>query len=72
MLATSDDYMVEDFDFQQLSGANQVAGDFDVGLTRSRFARGMVVHQDEGRGGGDDGRAKNFARMNQNGVHRAD
>ena len=37
MLATSDDYVVEDFDFQQLPGANQVAGDFDVRLGWSRI-----------------------------------
>ena len=32
----------------------------------------MVVHDNHGTGGGDDGKPEHFAGMHQNGVHRAD
>jgi hypothetical protein len=31
------DYVIEDFDLQELPGSNEVAGDFDVGFRWGRF-----------------------------------
>ena len=40
--------MIQHFDFQQLAGPDQVAGDFDVGFARGRIPAGMVVLWDAG------------------------
>ena len=36
-------YMVEDFDFQKLTGADEVAGDFDVRFTGGGFSARVIV-----------------------------
>ena len=35
--------MVEDFNLEKLAGADQIAGDLDVRLTRQRIPAGMIV-----------------------------
>jgi len=67
----ADDDMVQDLDFQQLPGANQVTRHFDVGFGRRRVAAGMVVHQYDRGGVGLDGGPEHLARMHQDGVERA-
>src|SRR2546428_11496200 len=63
--------MIKHFDLEQLTGADQVASDFDVGLGRSGVATGMIVGQNDRRGSGRNGALKNFARMDQERVERA-
>ena len=54
MVGVAHDYVVEDFDFQKLASADEVAGNFDVGFTGGGFSARVVVHEHEGGGGGDD------------------
>jgi hypothetical protein len=35
MVGISDDDVIEDFDFQNLAGSNEITGNFDVGFRRS-------------------------------------
>ena len=60
--------MVQNVDFQQLAGANEVARDFDVRFGGSWIATGMIVRQDDRGGVGRDGWLKDLARMHQNRV----
>ena len=55
--------MVEDFDFEKLPGAYQVAGDFYIGFARRGVSARVVVHQNNGGGGGDDGQPENGHRV---------
>ncbi len=64
MAGVANDYVVEDFDFQELASADEVAGNFDVGLARRGFSARVVVGQDEGGGGGHDGEAEYLERVN--------
>ena len=41
--SASENNVVEDFNLEQLPGANQVAGHFDVGLARCWITAGMIV-----------------------------
>ena len=50
MPAAADDDVVVHGDAERACRLDDVAGDGDVGLGRGRVARGMVVHQDQGRG----------------------
>lgn len=43
MFWIANDDMVKDFDFDKLAGADEVAGHFDVGFRRLRFATRMIV-----------------------------
>lgn len=67
----AEDDVVEDVDFQELAGADQIAGDFHIGFAWSRIAAGMIVNKNDGRGIRGDGGLEYFARVNQNGVQRA-
>jgi hypothetical protein len=60
----SDDDVIEDFDFQQLSGAYQVANYFDIGFARRGFSAGVVVHQDNCCGARDNSQTENADRVN--------
>ena len=64
MAGVADDYMVEDFDFQKLASADEVAGNFDVGLARRGFSARVVVHEHQRGGGGHDGEAEHLERVN--------
>lgn len=44
----AEDDVIENFDFHQLPGPNEVSGDFDVGLGRAGFTARVIVHQDDG------------------------
>ena len=46
----ADDQMVVDRDAQGPAGLDHLAGHVDVGLAVPGIARGVVVHQDDGRG----------------------
>ena len=41
--------MIEQFHFQELAGADEVAGHFDVGFRWGAFAARMIVHKDQRR-----------------------
>ncbi len=43
MAGIADDYVVEDFDFEKLAGADEVTGDFDVRFRWSGFPTRMIV-----------------------------
>ena len=68
MAGVANDYVVEDFDFQKLASADEVAGDFDVGFARRGFAARVVVHEHQRGGGGHDGEAEHLERVNQERV----
>ena len=63
--------MVEHFDFQELAGAHEVAGDGNVGFGRGGVAAGVIVNENDGRGIGGHGVAKDVARVDDGGVKRA-
>jgi hypothetical protein len=54
----ADDDVIEDFDFQRLTGADEVASYFDVGFARRGFSARVVVHQDNCRGASDNGQTE--------------
>lgn len=66
----TDNDVIEDFNFEQLSGADQIAGDLYVGVGRRRIAARVIVHQENGGSGSDDCGAKDFARMNVNAIQK--
>ena len=41
------DYVVENFNFQQLACSNEITTNFDVGLGRSRITARMIVANDD-------------------------
>jgi hypothetical protein len=43
VVGIADDVVVEDFDFEKLSGSNEVASDFDVCFRWSRITARMIV-----------------------------
>ena len=43
MAGVANHYMVEHFDLQKLTGADEVAGDLDVGFARGRITARMIV-----------------------------
>src|SRR5262249_7442970 len=67
----ADDDVVKDFNLEQLAGADEIAGDFDVGFAGSGVAAGMVVDEHDGGGVGCDGGFEHLARMHENGVECA-
>ena len=63
--------MIQDLDFDKLSGSNKVPGHFDVGITRARIATGVIVGKNDGRRGQNDGRLEHFPGMDQERIERA-
>jgi hypothetical protein len=47
--------LIENFDFEKLTRANEVTGDFDVGLRWSRLPARMIVRDDDCGGARHDG-----------------
>lgn len=43
----SNNDVIENFDFKKLARSNEVTGDFDVGLGRSRLTARMIVRDDD-------------------------
>jgi hypothetical protein len=39
--------VIEKFDFEKLARSNEVTGDFDIGLGRSRLTARMIVRNDD-------------------------
>ena len=70
-MALTHDDMVDDFDFEQLAGSDEVSRDFNVGFRRCGFAAGMIVHDHDSRRSSDNRQTEYFPWMNQNGVHRS-
>jgi hypothetical protein len=64
----SDDHVIENFDFQKLTGADEVASYFDVGFARRGFSARVVMHQDNCRGASDDGQSEYADRVNKDRV----
>ena len=50
MPAGPDDDVIEQIDFHELAGPDQVPGGSDVSFTWGRVAAGMIVHEDNRRG----------------------
>ena len=72
MLFASDDYMIKHVDVHQLSRADEIARDADVRIGWMGITARMIVSQDDGRCAGDNCQTKDFAWMNENGVHCSD
>ena len=68
---TADNDVIEDFDFQELAGSNQVTGHLDVGIRRRAILRGVVVHQNAGAAGGYYDRPEDFTRLDVAGIQIA-
>ena len=51
----SNDNVIENFDFEQLTRSNEVTGDFDVRLGWSRLTARMIVRDDDCGGARHDG-----------------
>ena len=47
VIGSPDDDVIENFNFQKLTGSDEVAGDFDVCLGWSRVAARMIVANDD-------------------------
>jgi len=63
--------MVDEFNFEQVPGADKVAGYADVGF--GRFAKtGWALWRPNGIDGGQNRQKKNLTRMNEQVVLRAD
>ena len=71
MVLITDDDMVNQFEFQKLTGANQITGHFDVRLAGARLPAGVIVHEHDGARAARNGGAEHLACMDKNGVHRA-
>jgi hypothetical protein len=63
--------VVEDLDLEEVPGADEVAGDADVGFGGGGITAGMVMGEDEGMGAGGDGWAEDFAGMDEDLVEEA-
>ena len=72
MIRIAYDHVVKHFDFEQLPGADEVTGHFDVCLRRLGLSARVVVHEDNGCGAGDYRGPKYFSGMDQYGVQRSD
>ena len=55
MVGISNDDVIEDFDFEKLTGSDEIASNFDVRLGRSGITAGMVVGDNNCRSTGHDG-----------------
>ena len=55
--------MIDHIDLEQLAGADQITGDFDVSLRRGGIAAGMVMRQSDGAAGCYNYRPKHFPWM---------
>jgi len=67
----SDNNVVENFDFQKLSGSNEVASDFDVRLGWSRVTTRMIVCNDDCRRTCHNCQSKYFPGMTKDRIHSA-
>ncbi len=63
--------MVEELDLEEVSGADEVAGDANVGLGRAGISRGVVVGEDDGMGTRDDRGTEDLARMDEDLVEES-
>ena len=64
----ADNYVVENFDLEQLTGPYQITGNFDVPFTGRTIQGWMVVHQNAGCPRCDDDRPKHFQGPHEAGV----
>ena len=63
--------MVNDFDFKELTSADEIPRHFDVGFGRRRISTGMIVHQNDRTPRRDDSWTKHLTRVNRAGVKRS-
>lgn len=63
--------MVDHFDFEKLTGADDVARGPDVGFGRGRIAAGMIMDQNDGGGVCGDSASEHFARVHEDLVQNA-
>ena len=68
MAGVTNDDVVEDFNLEKLTSADEVAGNLDVGFARRGFSARVVVGQEESGGGGHNGEAEYLERVNQERV----
>ena len=71
MVGIPNDYVVENFDLQQLTCSNKIACNFDIRLGRSWLAARMIVTDDDGCCTCHDCQSKNLPGMTENRIHRA-
>ena len=64
--------MVENFNFEKLAGADQVACHLNVGFGWRGFPAWVIVCEHNGVGGGHNGQPEHFAGVYQNRILRAD
>ena len=67
-LAMSHDDVIQDFDLEQLTGPDEVASHFDIGVARLRFAARVVVPKNDCGGTGRDCYPENFPGMHKDCV----
>lgn len=65
VFGTADNDVVEKFDAEDVSGFPKLLGDTDVFAARRRITGGMIVGDDDGRGGLQDSEFENFARVDE-------
>ena len=68
----SDNHVIKEFDFDELPGPNEIAGNFDIGLRRRGVAARMIMHDDNRRCTRDNRTSEDLTRMNEQRVHSAD
>lgn len=62
-------YMVEDFDFEKLSGSDEIASDFNVRFGRSWFTAWMIVRDHDCCGARHNSKPKDLPWMTKNCIH---
>src|SRR5687767_760122 len=67
----SDDDVIEDFDFEKLTGSNEVPSNFDVRLGWCRIAARMIMRDDDCRRTRHNRQSKNLPGMTKDRIHRA-
>ena len=71
MVGISNDNVVKDFDFEKLTGSNEITGDFDVRFRRSWITARVRMCDNDCGSTCHYCQSKNFPRMTKDCIHRA-
>ena len=71
MVGVADYDVVENFDFEKLTGSNEVTGDFYVGFRWSWIAARVRMRDNDSGSTGHNCQSKDFPRMTKDCIHRA-
>ena len=71
MIWISNDYMVENFDFEKLTSSNEITGDIYVRFRWSWITARMRMRDNDSGSTGHYCQSKNFPRMTKDCIHRA-